>query len=97
MARTVLLDHIFDRVGDHFLAKVAFFPRRILPLIPVCQHLLGSDTRYRQRGLAIGSNSIFAKAAQTIFGPIQNNEHLAALGCYLQAKAWNAIIPVDQF
>ena len=70
MAHTILADHVFECVGNHFLAEVPLSPCGILALIPVSQDPLGGDTGNCQGDLAIGTNGVLSEPAMAVLGPV---------------------------
>src|SRR5688572_2760444 len=71
------------------------FGRKVAPVELRCEHLLSRQPRLMKRYASVGPDGVFAQLRPGAAGPVENEEHLAASGRDLHAKAWRSGVPVD--
>src|SRR5262249_40064145 len=95
MQRYKGLQQILDTVRHDTSPRRSLLSRQITAIEPRREHLLRRHASLMKGHAPVGPDGVFAQLRAGAGGPIQDDEHLAALRCYLDAEAGAAGVPVD--
>jgi hypothetical protein len=90
------LNYVIDAVDDQPVPRLLFLFSKVPTIEPRGEDLLGLRSGHWQGDASIGTDGVFSQPRASAGQPIHDKKNFTPCGCYFDAKARQASVPIDR-